>query len=122
MQPKRTTLMALLLLGLLALAPRPTAAQEILNKPEASEAFLWPRNLHNYAMAPAPGEISELRSYLSAGEENDAPLPSRSFLNRAPAEGPSTLILFARLAGVFMGRVSPLSVGDLRICFKIDIL
>jgi hypothetical protein len=119
MQPERQLWVVFLFLGLLASASRPAAAQDYLGAPQASDAFVWPRYLRNYALAPV---ASELSPYLRSGEEGGAPLPSRSFLNKAPAERPGRLILFTRLAGMFMGRVSPWSVGDLRICFKLDIL
>jgi len=108
-------------MGLLALAPRQAVAQDTLSEPQASEAFHWPRVLRNYAPAPAPGEINELKLYLSPEEDTDEPLPSRSFLRKAPPSASSRLILFTRLAGMFMGRVSPLSAGDWRLCLKIDI-
>jgi hypothetical protein len=108
------------LLGLLALAPRPAAAQEYLGEPQASEAFLWPQGLRNYAMAPAAA-TQEMSPFLGGGEDGGVPLPQRSFLRRTPPPAASRLVLFTRLAGMFMGRVSPLAVGDWRLCFKVDL-
>lgn len=108
----------LLTLGLTAL---PAAAQDYLNEPEATAAFLW-QNLRNYAAQPAASDMSELAFYLGPKTEGRVPTASYSLLGRTPAEGPSKLVAFTRLAGMFMGRVSPLSIGNMRICFKIDIL
>ena len=121
MQPERPMWVGLLLLALLALAPRPAAAQETRSEPQASEAFLWPRVLRNYALVPVV-DIRELSPFLDAEEDGGIPLPPRSFMRKAPPSAPSRLILFTRLAGMFMGRVSPLSMGDWRLCFRIDIL
>ncbi|MCX5794809.1 MAG: hypothetical protein NTY77_04880 [Elusimicrobia bacterium] len=121
MQPGRQLWVVFFLLGLLALLPRPSAAQDTLSEPQASEAFLWPRALRNYVMAPVE-DIRELSPFAGAGEEGGVPLPPRSFLGKAQPPAPSRLILFTRLAGMFMGRVSPLSVGGWRLCFKLDIL
>ena len=115
---ERQLWVAFLFLGLLASAAGPAAAQDYLGAPQASDAFVWPRYLRNYALAPV---ASELSPYLRSGEEDGAALTARPFLRQAPAAPPSRLILFTRLAGMFMGRVSPWSVGDMRICFKLDI-
>ncbi|MDD5629438.1 MAG: hypothetical protein PHU21_10265, partial [Elusimicrobia bacterium] len=91
-----------------------------LSEPQASEAFLWPRALRSYVLAPAAG-VPDPRAVLDVGENGGIPLPPRSFLGRRAASGPSRLIAFTRLAGMFMGRVSPVSLGAWRLCFKLDI-
>ena len=120
MRIERQLWVAFLWMGLLALSPRPAAAQDYLSEPQATEAFLWPRALRNYVLAPVV-DIRELSPFFSTEETSDIPLPPRSFLQRTPSPGPSKLILFTRLAGMFMGRVSPVSAGNWRLCFKIDI-
>jgi hypothetical protein len=112
--------MVVLLLVLPALSPRKAVAQDSLGAPQASGAFLWTRALRNYALVPVL-DIRELSPLFDPEEQDGVPLPPRSFLRRAPPPAPSRLILFTRLAGMFMGRVSPLSVGDWRLCFKIDL-
>lgn len=50
--------------------------------------------------------------------------PFRAFSWRMPAEiagPPSRLILFTRLAGMFMGRVDTVSIGDFRLRFKLTL-
>jgi hypothetical protein len=117
---ERRLLLVSFLLGLLALFPRPAAAQDALSEPQASGAFLWRRALRNYALVPKV-DIRELSPFYDTEEDGGLPLPSRSFPGKAPPSAPTRLILFTRLAGMFMGRVSPLSAGDWRLCFKIDL-
>lgn len=102
------------------MASRPTAAQDTLGEPRPSEAFLWPHALRNYVPAPTI-DIRE-STPLFDDEDDGVPLPQRSILDKAPLAAPSRLILFTRLAGMFMGRVSPLSAGDWRLCFNLEIL
>ncbi|MBI5239030.1 MAG: hypothetical protein HY926_01020 [Elusimicrobia bacterium] len=100
-----------LLLGLLALAAHPAAAQDCLGEPQASDAFSWPRRRADVIASPAPAAVLEPAAQA---------LPVRVFQKEGAAR-PAALLRLTRLAGMFMGRVSPLSWGSMRICFKLDI-
>jgi len=120
MPPERQLWLTFLFLALLASAARPAAAQDTLGEPRACDAFSWPRRA--WSLAPESwSAVWELGPYLRSAEGSGAALSSRSFLKKAPSTGPSRLVVFTRLAGMFMGRVSPWSMGGMRICFKLDI-
>jgi hypothetical protein len=120
--PLERQLWVTLLLSLLALVARPAAAQDYLGEPQAVDAFSWPGRTANHASAALNGFLREPGAAPPSAEEADAGLPARTFLKRSPAAPPAALARLTRLAGMFMGRVSPWSVGGMRICIKLDIL
>jgi len=122
MQPERKPWPVFLFLGILGLAAQAAVAQDYPGEPQASRVFAWQPHLGDFTLAPVAGEMGELSLYLHSPEEDYTPLPPRTFMGKAPSPGPSRLILFTRLAGMFMGRVSALSIGNVRVCFKLELL
>ena len=116
----RAALLACLTLCCCATAS-PVRAQDPIKETGVSTAFPW-ENLRNFAAQPAATDIGGLMSYLGPDAGEGAPAVGYSYPRQTPADNSGKLARFTRLAGMFMGRVSPLSIGNMRICFKIDIL
>jgi hypothetical protein len=106
-------------LFLAGLCPRPAAAQELQGVSYATDAFDWPHHPRSYASESAAPEVDAASSRRNSVVAEGILVPSRSLLPRTPA--PGKLARFARLAGMFMGRVSALSVGNMSICFNLEL-
>jgi hypothetical protein len=91
-----------------------TAAAEDSPAPQ-TDLGSWQQHLRNHAITSSTGQGDILGAYLRQPNGADA----------GEAKGPpSDFALFnrfTRLAGMFMGRVSPLSAGSMKLCFKLDI-
>ena len=120
--PPERQLWLTLLLALLALAAAPAGAQETLGEPQASDAFSWPGRGANLVSASPAALSRDAGSYAVPSAGQASGLAARDFLRGPEAGRPAALLRLTRLAGMFMGRVSPWSVGKMRICIKLDVL
>jgi hypothetical protein len=119
--PRQRQLWVTLLLGLLALTARPAAAQDYLGEPQAVDAFSWPGRAAVLASSSSDALFRDPEASAFASGESGARLAARTVLKRPSSGRPPALLRLTRLAGMFMGRVSPWSLGGMRICIKLDI-
>ena len=99
----------------------PAAAQELQGTSFATGAFSWQHRLRSYYLQSAEGIIDSSVTLQDREEAPRARLASRSILGLEPHQRASRLTRFTRLAGMFMGRVSALSVGNMSICFNLEL-
>jgi hypothetical protein len=97
------------------------SAQDQSSEPDATQAFSWQRHVGDYCLDNSTVDSYELMPRLVPDGEPQLPPPARALFSRPPAQRPGRWTAFTRLAGMFMGRVSALTVGDMRIAFKLEI-
>jgi hypothetical protein len=85
----------------------------------AAEAFDWPHQLRSDMSGPSVPQMAAAASLRQSEEAQGILDLSHSLLPRTPP--PGSLSRLTRLAGMFMGRVSALSIGSMSICFNLEI-
>lgn len=108
-------------LFLLLVACGAAAAQDRGSGLAASEDFAWQLSPDMHLIAAAPSDANGSARGPSAAPAGGSAILFPTLVGKAAARKPDGFSRFTRLAGMFMGRVPALAVGNMRICFKLDL-
>jgi hypothetical protein len=117
MKNPRTTAAMLLLLA----ACGPAAAQAQGSGAAGPSDSARQRGPEMSMTAPLPGAAGGTALLPDTAEPGALIVLSPALVGKNPAQKLDRFSRFTRLAGMFMGKVPALAVGNMRICFKLDL-